>query len=56
MSSAQYYKPYSTEYDEYQSDNNSNSESESDSESSTVSSYENTIARGTDDQCLDGGD
>ena len=47
MSSSQYYRPYSTEYDEYQSDNNS--ESDSDSESSTSSSYENTIARGTDD-------
>ena len=51
MSSSQYYRPYSTEYDEYQSDDNSNSNSDSDSESesSISSSYENTIARGTDD-------
>lgn len=49
MSSSQYYRPYSNEYDEYQSENSSGSESDSDSDSSTSSSYENTIARGADD-------
>jgi hypothetical protein len=51
MSGTQYYRPYTNEYDEYQSDNDSESGSESStSTSSTISSsYENTIARGTDD-------
>jgi hypothetical protein len=48
MSSSQYYRPYSTDYDEYQSGNSSGSDSDSDSDSES-SSYENTIARGTDD-------
>ena len=47
MSTPHYFKPYSTEYDEYQSETSSGSES--DSESSISSSYENTIARGSDD-------
>jgi hypothetical protein len=51
MSGTQYYRPYTNEYDEYQSDNESESGSESSgsSGSSIVSSYENTIARGSDD-------
>jgi len=50
MASSQYYRPYNNEYDEYQSDNSSGSGSDSDSDSdSSTPSYENTIARGTDD-------
>ena len=47
--SPQYYRPYTNEYDLYQSDNESDSGSETSTSSTVSSSYENTIARGTDD-------
>lgn len=45
-----YYTPYTNTYQEYQSDSESESGSDSSSDSgSSTSSYENTIARGSDD-------